>query len=193
MGKMRMGDAGFDVEVHHVKARIAHTHLAHDGVHVGAVVVQFRTGSMNHVGDLQDVFLKQPQRIGIGQHQSGDRTIEFFFKVLKVDTSLRVALHHFHLETVHRRARRVCTMCGFRHQDRIPFRLSLGKEPCMDDLQASIFAMRPRTPLERTPTHARNSCKILQKVVHQRKATLCGRGVLQRVNGRERWHLCQIF
>ena len=53
----------------HVEAHVARPGHPHDGVEVGPIVVDEATGGVDEGGELQDVFLKEPHGIGIGEHQ----------------------------------------------------------------------------------------------------------------------------
>ena len=65
------GERFVQVEVQHVHARVTEVDDAHDGVHVGAVAVDQAALAVNDVGHLADVFFKQPQGVGIGDHDAG--------------------------------------------------------------------------------------------------------------------------
>ena len=56
------------VDVHRIDAEVARTHLAHDGVEIGAVAIDIAADRMHRVGYRLHVALEQPAGIGIGDH-----------------------------------------------------------------------------------------------------------------------------
>jgi len=68
------------VQVHHVYAKIAGPHLAHQRVHVGTVHVKQTALGVHDLRDLVDLLLEDAQRVGIGQHEGGDVVIHLCFE-----------------------------------------------------------------------------------------------------------------
>jgi hypothetical protein len=59
------------VEVHDVHPAAGGIDQAHDGVHVGAVIVHQSAFAVYDFGDVPDVGLEKTQGVGIGQHDAG--------------------------------------------------------------------------------------------------------------------------
>ena len=59
------------VEVDDVEAHVARPREAHDGVQVGAVVVERGPDAVHDPGDLLDVLVEQAERVRVRQHQAG--------------------------------------------------------------------------------------------------------------------------
>ena len=73
------------VDVHRVDAEIAGTHLADDGVEVGAVAIEERAGRVDRVGDRDHVGLEQAAGVGVGDHDRGDVGREMLLDRLEID------------------------------------------------------------------------------------------------------------
>ncbi len=117
------------VEVHDVGAEIAGTHLAHQGVHVGAVHVHQRALGMQHVGNLMDLLLEDAQGVGIGEHQRGDVFVHLRFQRRHVDHARGVRLQVLHRVAAHRSGCGIGSVRRIGHQDflaRIALRLEIG-------------------------------------------------------------------
>ena len=66
------GGKGFvHVKVHHVKAHVAHPHLAQDGVHIGAVVVEQGVHAVEQLHNAGQVGFHEAQSVGAGHHDAG--------------------------------------------------------------------------------------------------------------------------
>ena len=76
------------IHVHRVEAHIARPADAHEGVEVGAVVVQHRTGRVHHFRYIQDLPLEQAQGVGVCQHQGGCPRGELGFQVGQADPAV---------------------------------------------------------------------------------------------------------
>ena len=67
---MRRAKGLVQVQMHHVKAGIAHTHLAKNGVHVGAVIVEECVNAVQQGNNFLEVQFHQAQCVGAGHHQA---------------------------------------------------------------------------------------------------------------------------
>ena len=86
---MGSGEGLVQVHVDDVKAHIAGTNHAQDGVEVRAVVVEQSTDLVNLGRDLCDVFFEEPCRIGVRQHDPRHIRVECSPQGIEVDeTSL---------------------------------------------------------------------------------------------------------
>ena len=70
-----------------VEAHVARPRDAHHRVEVGAVVVERRADAVDDLGDLLDVRVEQPERVGVGQHQAGDVVVGLRAQVVEVDAA----------------------------------------------------------------------------------------------------------
>ncbi len=59
------------IQVHHIDAEISGAHFADQGVHICPVHVEQTALCVHDVGNLVNLLLKNPQGIGIGEHERG--------------------------------------------------------------------------------------------------------------------------
>jgi hypothetical protein len=69
---VRRGEGLVQVDVHGIDAKVAGTHLADDGVEIGAVAIDIAARRMDRVGDRLHVALEQAAGVGIGDHHPRD-------------------------------------------------------------------------------------------------------------------------
>ncbi len=83
--------------MHDVKAGIPGLDDTHKSIGIGSVVIQQTTGCVHQFCNGADVFVKQTQRIGIGQHQPCGVGANQFAKSLNIYTAppVRRDFHHF--------------------------------------------------------------------------------------------------
>jgi hypothetical protein len=86
---MRGGEGFVQVHVDGVKAHVTGPADAHEGVQVGAVVVEHRAGGMHKFRNIQYLVLKQPQGVGVCHHQGGDPWGQLRFEVGEADAAVR--------------------------------------------------------------------------------------------------------
>jgi len=91
------------IEVDDIKAHVAWSGYAKQGVHVGAVHVKEAAVFVDHVGYGNNLFFKQADGVGVGEHQCGNIPVEFFLEVVEVCASDFVAFY---------RHNRVSGKCG---------------------------------------------------------------------------------
>ena len=104
---VRRGKCLVQVQVHHVKAHVARTCDAHDGIQVGAVVIVQPARLVYDAGDLQDLRVEESHRVGVGQHQAGSILPDGRLQGLQVHESVGVGGDADHLEARHGGAGRV--------------------------------------------------------------------------------------
>ena len=100
-----------DVEPH-----VAGPGMAHDRVQIGAVVVEGPSHVVRDLGDLADVAVEDPERVGVGQHQAGDRLVRLGPQVVQVDPAVRRRRDLDDLVAGHRHRRRVRAVRGVRRE-----------------------------------------------------------------------------
>ena len=129
---VRRGEGLVQVQVHHVGAEVAGTHLADQRVHVGAVHVEQRALGVQHVGNLVDLLLEDAQRIGIGEHQRGHVFVHLRLQRRHVHHAGGVRLQVLDRVAAHRRRRRIGAVRRVGDQDllaRIALRLADRRAP----------------------------------------------------------------
>ncbi len=172
------------VQVDQVKAHVARTDQAHQGVHVGSVVVQQASRLVHQGRDLLDAGHEKPQGAGIGQHQAGHGGIEVGPERFQVHSSLGVGGNRDHLKARQRCTGRVGAMGGVGHQDPGSL-LSLVLEIAADHEQRRDLAVSSRRRLQGDGLHPRDLGQAILQGVHQGQRPLCRRLGLEGMDGRE--------
>src|SRR5574344_978712 len=72
---MRSSERLVQIQMHNVKSHITGTHLTHQRIHIGAIIIEQTACLMNHICNLLYISLEQPQSIGIGHHYTCNRII----------------------------------------------------------------------------------------------------------------------
>ena len=151
---MRRGEGLVQVQVHHVRAKVARPHLAHQRVHVRAVHVQQRALRMQDVRNLVNLALEYADGRRVGQHQRGRIFIHHALQLGDIHHALRIRLQVRHLVPRRRRRRGIrpmrrvresapsCARCpstrGTRATSRIPV-----NSPCAPAAGCSVIASMP--------------------------------------------------
>ena len=68
------------IDMHGIDAQITWAHAPDNGVEIGPVAIKIATGFMQRIGNLDNVALKKPACIGIGQHNGGNIIAQLFFE-----------------------------------------------------------------------------------------------------------------
>ncbi len=89
---MRSGKRLVQVQVHDVDAEVSRPRDAHQRVHVGPIHVDEPAARVNNLHNFRDIGFKNPERIGIGQHDAGDFGIHGALEIGEVDAALRIRL-----------------------------------------------------------------------------------------------------
>ena len=83
------------VDMHHVHAEIARTGNAHQRIHVGAIHIKEGALAVQEFGRLDDARFEHTQRIGIGNHQSGDVFVHGLFERAQIEQTVFVGADVF--------------------------------------------------------------------------------------------------
>ncbi len=136
-----------------VEAHIAGAGHAHDGVGVGAVVVQQAAGGVDDGRHLADVAFEQSQRAGVGQHKGGRVRPDGSAQRVQVDCPVGVGLDLDDLQAAHRRGGGVGAM-GRVGDDNLGAVLAAVAVVGADELDAGEFAVGAGRRLHRHGVHA---------------------------------------
>jgi len=107
---MRSGKGLVQIEMNYIKTHLSRGGHTHDCIQVRPIIVQQGSACVDHFRYLQDVLLKQPQGIGIGQHQGCRAFIELGSQILKIDHALAITCNRHHIKAVDSRTCRIGTM-----------------------------------------------------------------------------------
>ncbi|MPN24717.1 hypothetical protein SDC9_172119 [bioreactor metagenome] len=156
------------IQVHHVEPHVPRAGDAQDGVHVGAVVIQQAARFMHHVRDFSDIGIKQPQRIGVGQHESGHLFIQQPGQSLQIHEPAFVRRHADHLEPGHRRGCGIGAVGGVGNNDAPAPRIVPMLVPRLDNHQPGHLTVRAGGRLQAHPVHPGHFAKHPAGLVQQR-------------------------
>ena len=175
-----LGEGLVQVEVHDVEAHVARPREAHDRVQVGAVVVQRGAHAVHDLGDLGDVLVEDPERVGVRQHQAGDVAVGLAAQVLEVHPAGLVGVELDHLQPGHRDRRRVGAVGGVGRQHLVAALAAVLVVGARQQ-HAGELALGARAGLQRDVLHARDLRQRALQAPHQLERALRVIGVLQRV------------
>lgn len=65
------GEGLVQIEVNDVKAHVAGTDHAHHRIEVRSIIITQTAGFVNNLCDIQNIFIKDTNGVGVGEHQSG--------------------------------------------------------------------------------------------------------------------------
>ena len=134
-----------EVEMDDVEAHIAWPRDAHDGVRVGAVIVELAACRMYLLGNLDDVLVEEAERVGVRHHQRGDATLVMLQRLLQVGeiyAAARIGLQLDRGVVGQRSARGVSAMRAIGDEHDITLRVATALMIRLDDHQASDLAVR---------------------------------------------------
>ena len=157
---MRRRERLVQVQVHHVGAEVAGTHLADQRVHVGAVHVKQRALGVQHFGDLVDLLLKHAQRVGIGEHQRGHIFVDLRHQRRDVHHAGGIRLQVLDRVAGHRRGRRIGAVRRIWNQHLLA-RIALRLQIRAHQQNAGQLAMRAGGGLQRDRIHAGDFDELL--------------------------------
>ena len=100
--------------MHAIDAEIGRPDPPHDRVEIGPVAVEEGARRMQRGGDLDDLALKQPAGVRVGQHQRGDVGAEVGFERGAVDASTGACGYLIDGIAAGSRGCRIGAMCRFR-------------------------------------------------------------------------------
>ena len=178
--------------MHHIKPHVARPRHTHDCVGIGAVIIDQTAGRVNDLRHFTDIFLKQSQSAGVGQHQSGGIRSHCSFQRRQVDCAVRMGLDFHHVHPADGHGRRIGPMRRIRHNDLGPVIAALAMiSP--DQFQSGQFAMSTGHRLQGHGIHTGDFRQHRLQLEHQTQSAL---GILffrQRVQARQRRYRCNIL
>ena len=77
---MRRRKCFVQINVHGINSQIAGTHAPDNGVEIGAIAIKIAAHLMHRIGNGNNVALKKPARVRIGQHNGSDIITELVAK-----------------------------------------------------------------------------------------------------------------
>ena len=150
-----------DVEVHDVEAGGAGPELAQQRVEVGPVHVGQGAGGVDHLEELHDPLLEEPERRGVGDHHRRRRGAERRPERLEVHPAVGGRGDVDRPEAGHRRGRRVRPVGRVGHEDVRPGRVAAGAVVGPDHEDPGQLALGAGRGLERDGVHAADLGEVL--------------------------------
>ena len=172
-----------EVEVDDVEPHVARPHQAEQRVQVGAVHVEERARVVDDLRDLDNLFLEEPERVGVGEHQRGAVVVDQFREVAHVDQALGVGMNGLNLVPRQRGGGRVGAVRRIGDDD-APAGVATRRVVGVDHQDARELALRAGGGLQRHAIHARHFLQPLFEFIHQTQRALRERLALQGVRGR---------
>ncbi len=93
------GESFMEIEVNNIKTHVARPGYPHHSIQVSAVHVKQCSSIVNQLGDLQYLRFKQPQSIGVGEHQCGHILAQGPLQLLHIHQTPGVGFDLYRRET----------------------------------------------------------------------------------------------
>ncbi len=166
-----------------VEAHVAGPGAPHDRVEVRPVVVESAADAVHDARDLGDVAVEETERVGVGEHQAGDRLVGLRAQVVEVHPALGVGRHLDDLVAGHRHRRGVGAVGGVRSEDARAL-LAAVVVIGAGEQEPGELAVRARGGLQRDVRQAGDLRQRPLQAPHQLERPLGALGVLRGVQAR---------
>ena len=176
-----------------VEAHIAGPGHAHNGVQIGAVVIAETAGVVDDPGDLQNVFVKDANGVGIGKHQTGGIRADRRTQSVQIDAAVRAGGNVHHLEAAHGGSSRIGAVGGVRHDDLGAGRIATVGMVSLDEKNAGKLAMGAGGGLEGDGVHAEDLSQLTSQKMQRLQRALHGLDGLQGMDGGKAGQSCHLF
>ena len=114
---MRTTERFMWIKVHHVRAKIARTRNAQNGIHIGPIQINQASFRMNLIGNFSHASLKKTQCIRVGDHKDRHRLVEFGHQIFHIDKAIRCTFNGDRIKAAHPGTGRIRTVCRIGGQD----------------------------------------------------------------------------
>ena len=177
---VRLAEGLVQVDVDDVEAHVAGPRVAHDGVEVGAVVVEGAARLVDQPGDLGDVLVEDAERVRVGQHQAGDVVVDLRPQVVHLDPAALVGGDLDDLVAGHRHRGRVGAVRGVGGEDLVAGLAAVGVVGAGEE-QAGELAVRAGRGLQADVGQPADLAEARLQQPHQLQRALRAPRVLGRV------------
>ena len=124
---VRAGEGLVRIVMHQVHPHVARSNDSKDRVHVGPVEIKLGPAVVQQPGNLADLRVEEPHRVGIGDHEHGRPVAQLGPEVGQIDDPAAVALDRDRLEAGEVRRGRVGSMRAVGNQDLRPLLTPVAK------------------------------------------------------------------
>ena len=168
---MGSGKSLMKIQVQHIHAAVSHMHHPHDGIHIGPIAIHLPTFGMNNIRDLFDVLFKQPQGVGVGDHDAGRILIHHFGNGFSRQDSPVAGLHTDRTIPAQGRAGGIGAMGRIRNNDLVPLHIA-AFEISMDQQHTGQFTLGSGCRLQTDRVHSGNLLQKPLQLNHQPQGAL---------------------
>ena len=164
------------IELDHVGAHVARFCHPHQRVQICSVHVDQAALDVDQLGNLDNVPLKQPQGVGVGDHQGGDFVIHILPERSRFERAVRPGRHLNHRIAAQRGRRRVGAVGAARNQHLLA-RLAVLDMVGPNELHAGQLTLGASCGLEADRVHAADFGQAVFETGDQLQGALgiCGR------------------
>ena len=162
---MRGGECLVEIQVHDVESHITRTYNPQERIHIGSVVVQKASASVNKFRNLSDFLFEKTERIRIGHHDAGDIVTEKRSQVSHVHEAVFLGLHDYHFQAADCRTGRIGSVCTVRNDDLGPAQISPADMVLTHDHQTCKFTVCACARIERERRHSGNRRQVFLHIV----------------------------
>ena len=168
----------------YVKSHISRPHNAHDRVEVGSVVIAQPSPIVDNAGNLQDILVKEPYRVWIGQHQSCRVLPHCLLKLIQIHTSVLPGGDADNAVAGHGGAGGIGAVGRVRNNDFRPLFIPSGVMVSLDQQQTRKFPMGACRGLEGHCIHTGYLAQILLRQIEYPEGAPARMFRLQRMDAR---------
>ncbi len=187
---MRNAECLVQIQMADIRADFARRREPDLRVHVRAVHVDLPAARMDQRANIDDGFLENAVRAGIGHHQRCELILVFISlrgQVGHVDVAVREARDGDHTHPRHHRARRIGPMRRSRNEADVTVPFASGLMVFSNHQQACVFALRAGVGFQRNARKAGDFREPILELRAQHPVTLSLLG------GRKRMHLAELW
>ena len=170
------------IEMNDIESHIAGTNDTHNSIQVCSVIVAEAAAVMDDLGDLADVFVKQPYCVRVGEHQSCDIIAGSFLQLFDIYAAIVSGRDADYCISCHGSTCRIRSVCGVRDQDLGFMCVAFAGMICFHQQQPGQLAVGACCRLEGHVIHAGDLTKVFFCQSHDFHASLHSVLRLQRMD-----------
>ena len=169
------------VEMHRINAEIAGPDPPDKGVEIGAVTIKIPAGFMDQVGDLDNVALKKPACVGVGEHDASyviGLFRELGFERVHINAACGISRNVIAGKAALHGGRRIRAMGAFWHKHAASLIFAVSIKPGANGHHSAKLSVRASFWGERDCGHTGEGGNPMSEPMHQLKRALdCALGL----------------